>query len=139
MNLAVIASFPPTFDASETCVEVSASKGHLTCWVWSRTEDEVAEAGLGFVTLNAEGTADEPLAYSPKGIVVEGVHRVVAAETTGVGIGVEAFPNGGRSLRDRVKPRGVGFLLKEAIGNVAPSVVAEGEVYPRGCNETCHK
>lgn len=65
MNLAVH-YFPCAFDVSETRIEVTTGKGHLPCCVGSGSEDEVAEAGMGFVTLNAERAADEPLAYRPE-------------------------------------------------------------------------
>ena len=96
-------------------------------------------SGLFGVAFNAQAAVYHPLAHGAEGIVVEGVHGVVSAESVGVRIGVEAFPDGCGALCDGIEPRGVGCVLQQAVGHVGASAVGEHAANPRGGDEACHQ
>ena len=101
---AVLFPCPTTFYASEGAVIVAACEGHLACGVGYGAQLEVFPSGLFGVALNAQAAVYHPLAHGAEGIVVEGVHGVVASESVGVRIGVEAFPDGCGALGDGIEP-----------------------------------
>ena len=116
---AVRMALPTALDSSVTGVEMSTGKGHLAGRVWFRAKDKVLESRFGLIALNSQTAVDKPLPHCSKGIVIEGVHGIIATKARRVSVGVQAFPNGCRTLR----PVSLSTLLIQAV--VMKPVISE--------------